>query len=575
MSRYDVQSYSNAEMMTDNSPELASLSDMVGRGIALLEGGDVVQAKLIFDAVLVVVPRHFDALHLSGIISAQCGDFVRAHQLFLTALEVNPHSAQVQANCGVALYELGQFTEALAHYDEAIRTKPDFAQAHSNRGNALRQLHKVTEAIASYNQAISLQPQNAPAFYNRGVAYQEAGQLSAAIESYCQALALEPHNAQTHFNLGDAYHACMQLELALSSYNKATTLVPSYADAHNNRGLVLRDLGRLDEAVTSFSQAIAQDSLHADAHLNMGSTLLLNGDFQRGWELYEWRWKTKGTNQIIPNFDKNMWMGSPALENKTILIHGEQGLGDALQFCRYLTQLKNRGARVLLAVHHSLRALLETLDGVDAFINKGEALPSFDYHCPLLSLPLALQTDIDSIPKSPAYLRADPEKVSEWAVRLGAKTKPRIGVVWSSTSKFKGDAQRSMTFSKFQQALPHSDFQYVCLQKEIKESDLFSFSERQDVAFYGDQLHDFSDTAALVENLDLIISTCTSVPHLSGAMGKPTWVLLGHVPDWRWMLHRDDSPWYPSVKLYRQDASWQWDAVVDRVRQDLPARFGM
>ena len=548
---------------------------MVARGIALLEGGDLVQAQAIFEAVLVAVPKYFDALHLSGIIAAQSGDYVRAHKWFLRALEVNPKSAQAHGNCGVALYELGQFPEALAHYDAAIRLAPDFAQAHCNRGNALRQLQKVNDAIASYNQAIALQPQYAAAFYNRGVALQEAEQLFAAIESYCQASALEPHNAQTHFNLGDAYHACMQLEPALSCYDKAITLVPSYADAYNNRGLVLRDLGRLDEAVISFSQAIAQDPRHADAHLNMGLTFLLNGDFQSGWELYEWRWKAKGTNLAIPNFEQKMWMGHSSLENKTILIHGEQGLGDVLQFCRYLPQLKNRGAGVLLAVHHSLRALLETLDGVDAFINKGEALPPFDFHCPLLSLPLALQTDLDSIPKSPAYLRADPNKVSEWAMRLGVKTKPRIGVVWSSTSKFKGDAQRSMTFSQFQQALPPSDLQYICLQKEIKESDAGSFSERQDVAFFGDQLHDFSDTAALVDNLDLIISTCTSVPHLSGAMGKPTWVLLGHVPDWRWMLHRDDSPWYPSVKLYRQDASWQWDAVVDRVRQDLLVRFGM
>jgi tetratricopeptide (TPR) repeat protein len=561
--------------MTDNLPPSSRLNDMVGRGIALFEGGDLVQAQLIFDAVLAVVPQHFDALHFRGILAAQTGDYVRAHQCFALALEAKPNHAQVHANCGVALYELGQFAEALAHYDEAIRIQPDFAQAYSNRGNALRQLKRVTEAIASYNQAIALQPESATAFYNRGVAFQEAGQLFEAIESYCQSLALEPHNAQTHFNLGDAHQACMQLEQALICYDQAIALDPSYADAHNNLGLVLRDLGRLEEAVISFSHAIAQDPQHADAHLNMGLTLLLKGDFQKGWELYEWRWKAKGTNLIIPNFEQKMWMGRSSLENKTILIHGEQGLGDALQFCRYLAQLKDRGARVLLAVHHSLRALFETLDGVDAFINKDEALPSFDYHCPLLSLPLALQTDMDSIPNSPAYLRADSEKVAQWAERLGAKTKPRVGVVWSSTSNFKGDAQRSMRFSQFQQALPPPDFQYICLQQAIKESDQASFFERQDISYFGDQLHDFSDTAALVENLDLIISTCTSVPHLSGAMGKPTWVLLGHVPDWRWMLHRDDSPWYPSVKLYRQDASWQWNAVVDRVRQDLLTRFGM
>lgn len=540
----------------------------------MLEGGDLLQARQIFDAVLADNPRHFDALHFNGIVATQSGDYVRAQTSFLLALEVNPDSAQAHANCGVALYELGQFSEALAHYDAAIRLRPDFAQAHCNRGNALRQLQKISEAITSYNQAIALQPRNALAFYNRGVAFQEAGQLPAAIESYSQALALEPHNAQAHFNLGDSYHACMQLEPALCCYDMAIALLPNNADAHNNRALVLRDLGRLDEAVASFSRATTQDALHADAHLNMGLTLLLKGEFQRGWELYEWRWKAKGTKLQIPNFEKTMWLGSPSLANKTILIHGEQGLGDVLQFCRYLSQLKNRGARVLLAVHHSLRALLETLDGVDAFINKGEALPQFDYHCPLLSLPLALQTDMDSIPKSPAYLRADSGKVSQWAERLGPKTKPRIGLVWSSTSNFKGDAQRSMMFAQFQRALPPSDFQYICLQKEIKERDLVSFSERQDIAFYGDQLHDFSDTAALVENLDLIISTCTSLPHLSSAMGKPTWLLLSHVPDWRWMLHRDDSPWYPSMRLYRQGADWQWDAVVDRVRQDLRTQFG-
>ena len=559
--------------MTDDTPQPLSLSDMVGHGIASLQGGDLAQAQLIFDAVLTVAPEHFDALHLRGIVAVNSKDPIQAVQWFLKALEINPNSAQAHANCGVALYELERYGEALAHYDTALALKPDFFQAHSNRGNALRQLNQIPAAINSYNKAIALNHQYAPAFYNRGVALQEAGQLLEAIGSYCQALALAPSDAQTHFNLGDAYHACMQLEAALSCYDKCIVLAPDYADAHNNRALVLRDLGRLDEALNSFSRAIAIAPMHADAHLNMGLTLLLKGDFKTGWELYEWRWKAKGTNLQIPYFEKTMWLGAPSLFNKTILIHAEQGLGDALQFCRYLRLLKNRGARVLLAVHHTLQPLLQSLDGVDVFITKGDALPPFDYHCPLLSLPLAMQTDMQSIPGPQSYLRADANKVRDWAERLGNKTKPRIGVVWSSTSKFKGDAQRSMAFSQFQQALPIAGFQYVCLQKEIKDSDRGSFAERNDIMFFGDQMHDFSDTAALAENMDLIISTCTSVPHLSGAMGKSTWILLGHIPDWRWMLHRDDSPWYSRMKLYRQGADWQWDAVLRRVHQDLIALF--
>ena len=483
LGRYDARHGLFAKPMTDNAQQPFSLSDMVGHGIALLEGGDPSQAQQMFDAVLTVAPGHFDALHLRGIVAVQSKAYGQATQWFAKALDVNPDSAQAHANCGVAFYELGQFAQALRHYDAALRLHPDFVQAHSNRGNALRQLRRLPEAMASYDQAIALHAHYAPAWYNRGVALQEAGELPAAIESYCQALALEPGNAQTHFNMGDAYHACMQLESALRCYDHAIALSPSYADAHNNRGLVLRDLSRLEAAIASFSQAIALDPLHADAHLNKGLTLLLKGDFQEGWALYEWRWKAKGTNLHIPNFEKPMWLGAQSLDNKTLLIHAEQGLGDAIQFCRYLRLLKDRGARVLLAVHHSLQPLLNTLDGVDVMVTKGEALAPFDFHCPLLSLPLALQTDMASIPSSRSYLRADPEKVRQWALRLGEKTKPRIGVVWSSTSKFKGDAQRSMDFSQFQGALPLHDFQYVCLQKEIKECDQASFSERPDIAF--------------------------------------------------------------------------------------------
>ena len=254
---------------------------------------------------------------------------------------------------------------------------------------------------------------------------------------------------------------------------------------------------------------------------------------------------------------------------KTIFIYAEQGLGDTIQFSRYIPLLAQLGANVIFEVQQPLLNLLGNLEGVSQIIGKGEELPPFDYQCPLLSLPLAFNTRIFDIPAKVPYVFADPSKVVEWSQGFEKTIKKRVGLVWSSMSNFKGDSIRSLKLADFIKALPLEGFEYICLQKELKESDKKFFKDYENIKFFGDDIRDFSDTAALIDNLDLVVSTCTSVPHLSGALGKETWLLLSHVPDWRWLLDRSDSPWYPKMKLYRQPTNGDWGPVLEEIRVSL------
>ena len=277
----------------------------------------------------------------------------------------------------------------------------------------------------------------------------------------------------------------------------------------------------------------------------------------------------------IRNFSAPLWLGKEPLKGKTILLYAEQGLGDTLQFCRYVPLVAGMGATIILEVQPALVELLKCLEGVSRIISKGDTLPVVDLQCPLLSLPLAFNTALATIPAATSYLYNDKQKVTEWQELLGSKTRPRVGVVWSSVSGFNSDAGRSMPLATFLSALPKNGVDYICLQKEIKDSDRETLEASPHISFTGNRLNDFSDTAALIDSVDLVISTCTSVPHLSCALGKPTWLVLAHVPDWRWLLDRKDSPWYPTVKLYRQDKAGQWGTVLGRIKQDLTDYLNM
>jgi tetratricopeptide (TPR) repeat protein len=509
------------------------------QGIALHQKGQLAQAQMIYRQVLATHPRHFDALHLLGVIAAQTRKPQQALALFEQAIAINPRSAVAHGNRGLALQAVGRWDDALASYDQAIKIKADYVEAYMQRGVVLKVLGRLNEALASYDRAIQIKGDSAEAYSNRGVTLKELGRLDEALASYDHAIRLSADSAVTY----------------------------------NNRGLTLQALKRFDEALASYGEAIRLKPDFADAHWNLSCCRLLLGDFNRGWEGYEWRWKQDTSLSPKRVFPQPLWLGNASLHGRTILLHSEQGLGDSLQFCRYARLVSELGARVILDVQRPLLDLLQTLAGPSQVVATGSALPAFDYQCPLLSLPLAFKTDLGTMPAVHSYLASTPAKVAEWEVKLGAATRPRIGLVWSGSRINANGHKRSIALSELVQHLP-PQYQYVSLQKEVKDADRETLYLHTEILHLGEQLNDFADTAALCELMDLIVSVDTSVAHLAGAMGKPVWILLPFLPDWRWLLDRDDSPWYPSARLFRQSKAGDWTDVMERVRAALVQRSG-
>ena len=511
----------------------SKMNSIFQQGFSAHQKGELAQAKAAYEQVLAIQPKHFDALHLLGIVASQTKNFDLAQELIGKAIKLRPNAAGAYSNRGIALRELKRLDEAIASYDQAIAINPDYAEAYGNRGNVLKELKRFDEALASYDHAIAIKPDYAEAFSNRGNILQELKRLDQALESYEKAIAIKPDFVEVFFN----------------------------------RGTALKELHRLDEAIASFDQAIAIKPDHVDAHWNKSLAALLSGDFKIGWKLYEWRWKKDNFISTKRKFLQPLWLGVGALKDKTILLHAEQGLGDTIQFCKYAKLVADLGARVLLEVPRSLKTLLSDLAGVAQVLEAGQPLPDFDFHCPLLSLPLAFKTELTAMPSPAAYLFSKAEKRNVWDQRLGPKTKPRIGLVWSGSSTHTNDQHRSLALAEVLQNLPF-DFDYVSLQQEVRAEDQAALGSSA-VQHFGEHLKDFTDTAALCDLMDVVVSVDTSVAHLAGALGKPTWVLLPYAPDWRWLLERQDSPWYDEVKLYRQDKDRCWAPVLKSVAHDL------
>jgi len=531
--------------------------------------GQLAQAQAIYEEILKSQPKHFDSLHLLGVIAYNNKNFQKAAELIGKAIEIFPRNAAFFNNRGNALKELKQLEAAVSSYDQAITLKPDYADAYFNRGNALKELKQLETAVSSYDQAITLKPYYADAFYNRGIAHQELKQYEAAVSSYDRAISLKSDYAEAYNNRGNALKDLKQHEAAVLSYNRAIVIRSDYAEAYRNRGVALQELRQLEAAVASYDLAIALKPDYAEAYLNKSLTLLLDGNFSIGWELYEWRWKLGSVTCPQRDFQQPLWLGKESIAGKTILLHSEQGFGDTIQFIRYAQLVADLGARVIIEIEKPLEGLLKQLAGVSELVIQGSVLPPFDYYCPLLSLPLAFKTALPSIPCSKEYLRSNhTSKQKYWANKLGDKKKIRVGIVWSGSSEHKNDSNRSILLADFIQHLSQ-ECQYVSLQKEIRDIDKSTLQCNPNILHFGEELQDFSDTAAICELLDLVICVDTSVAHLCGAMGKATWVLLAFCPDWRWLLERDDSPWYPSVKLYRQPSIGDWGSVLENVSADL------
>jgi tetratricopeptide (TPR) repeat protein len=483
------------------------------------------------------------------------------------AINLNPNLAQAYSNRGSLQQDLKKYQEAVEDYEKAIEINPDFPDAYSCLGIALIELKRFDEALASFEQAIEINPNYANAYLNRGIALNELKQFDEALANYNRAIEINPSFAEAYSNRGNTLKELNRLDDALASYNQAIEIKPDFAEAYLNRGLLSEWLLHYRDAILDYDRAIAVQPNYLNAYFNKALCLLRIGDFKSGLNLYEWRWKVGELELRNLSFTQPLWLGDENIQNKTILLHAEQGLGDTIQFCRYAKLVKELGARVLLEVPKSLLDLLNGLEGVDQLIEIGKPLPDSDYHCPLMSLPLAFKTELASIPNRTPYLAAANNKHEKWAQKLGVKPKLLVGLVWSGNNMNSNDHNRSLTLK---QLLPYlSDLcGYVSLQKEVREIDK-QVLNGSNIKQFGDELNDFSDTAALCELMDLVISVDTSVAHLAGAIGKTTWVLLPHVPDWRWLLDREDSPWYPSIKIYRQTSPGDWDSVIQRVRQDL------
>ncbi len=548
--------------------------------IAAYQRGDLVEAERLCRLALEVKANYFDALYLSGIIAAQTGRTEDAARLLSRAVMANPRIADAHYNWGVALGELERPAEALERYARAIALKPDHADAYYNRGVALDELDRPAEALESYDRVIALKPDYAEAHNNRGLALGRLQRRAEALESYERAIALKPDYARAHNNRGVALGELERPTEALASYHRAIALKPDYAEAYNNRGIALcelsrpaealesyeraiairpdyaeafynrgnalRDLHRHREAIDSYERALALKPDYASAHWNLADCRLLLGDFALGWQEYEWRWKLEQRDNARRDFQQPLWLGGKTLEGRTILLHSELGLGDTLLFCRYAKEVAALGATVVLEVQPPLLPLLANLEGIAQAVPRGAPLPAFDYHCPLMSLPLAFKTDSSNVPANIPYIRSDAARVAAWQAKLGEKRKPRVGVVWSGSKALRND-RRSMALADML-PLVLDWAEWVSLQKEVRESEAPLLASRADLRHVGEELEDFADTAALVELMDVVVTVDTSVTHVAGAMGKPVWILLPFNPhDWRWMLDREDSPWYPTA----------------------------
>jgi tetratricopeptide (TPR) repeat protein len=434
---------------------------------------------------------------------------------------------------GNVFRNLSRPAEALACYEQALQWQPDHLEALKNRGNALRALNRPEQALASYRLALQFKPDYAEALNNCGVVLQELNRPGEALPYYEQALLHKP--------------ACVG------------TLI--------NRGVALHDLNQLEAALASYQLAIRLEPASAEAQFGASLCRLLLGDFISGWQAYEWRWKVPAFAALRRAFTQPLWLGDAPLHGKTILLHAEQGLGDTLQFCRYAQAVAELGASVWLEVPASLQALLTQLPGIKGVVVRGQALPPFDYHCPLLSLPLALRTELATIPAQAAYLRADTGKIAGWSQRLAVHGRPLIGLVWSGSLAHVKDRHRSIPLAELSSVL-NTGARFVSVQKEVPESDRAAFGQAGLIDVAGG-LHDFTDTAALLACLDHVITVDTSVAHLAGALGRPTTLLLAHRPDFRWLLGRDDTPWYPSLRLVRQDRPGDWSAAIAQVARWL------
>jgi tetratricopeptide (TPR) repeat protein len=584
-----------------SGPRAATPTALCALGFNLLEAGQLAEAEGYARLALTQQPDHADALHLMGVVAFHKQQYAEAIEWIAGAIRQMP-KPEYLLSLGNVLQQEGWLEEALKAYDRGVMFAPEDAELWKSMGNVLVKLERRDEALLSFQQALKFDPlqleaanacakllsdlkryEEAVAYYDRsekvepgrvalyqarGLCLMRAMRFEEAVADYSRALQLDPRHAETHCNLGIVHLRFGRYDEAHASFDRALALSPNFVTAMNNKAFALGEQHRFDEAFALYAKSLAVDPDNATTRWNVAMLQLLTGDFEAGWAGREVRW---AANVVAGrNFTQPIWLGQESIAGKTILLHADEGLGDTIQFVRYAPMVAALGARVILEVPGAVHSLLTGMPGVSQDLPRGSPMmPAFDVHCPLSSLPLALGTRLDTIPAPPAYLPAVPQaRREEWQSRLALNDRFRVGLVWSGNPAHQNDHNRSMALEALAPILD-LDATFVSLQKEPRDQDKEFLRARADIVDISEHLTDFVATAALVSCLDLVITVDTSVAHLAGALGRPVWIMLPFAPDFRWLLDRDDSPWYPTMRLFRQNETRDYAAVVSRIRTAL------
>ena len=576
------------------------------QAMAAYQAGRAQEAAEWCEGVLAADPKNLDAMNILGAIALKRGDAEAARGIFERAARAAPGVPEPHNNLGVALQRLGRWPEALASYDRAIRMQSGFADAWFNRGVVLGNLERWEDALAAYRRFLALHPNDPRALNNIGNVLQKLRRWSEALPFYQAAVVQRPDYAEARINRGVVLRELRRWEEAMAEFGAVLAVNPANADALNNRSAVLRDsnrweeaataaraaidarpgfaeaynslgfalhdLGRFDEAIAAYERAIELKPDFAEPRWNMALTELLLGHHAKGWELFEWRWKTPDIAPLERKFAPPPWRGED-LAGRTIFVHSEQGLGDVIQFSRFVAPLAQRAGHVIFEAPKPLVTLMRSsFPGIEVCPVSTNNSMAFDFYCPLASLPHRLGNTLENLPGAP-YLRVTDDARERWAEKLGERTRPRVGLAWAGNPAQRNDHNRSMAFAHLA-PLFELDIEFHSLQKDIPARDREAVEQTPQLKRWGDAINDFSDTAALAMALDLVISVDTSASHLSGALGRPTWIALTWRADYRYLLDRDDSPWYSSARLFRQSKPGDWDGVVARLRNELTSTFG-
>ena len=531
--------------------------------VASHQQGQVEIAEKIYAGVLKGSPNNFDALHLLGLLKLQTGRIGEAHRLLTSALREKPDSADALTNLGFVLGALKRLNDALASFDKALAISPDHLEALGNRGNVLLDLGRPADALACFDQVLVRKPDDLTTRVNRGNALLALGEVDAAIAAYDTALAQNAESQRPRLARAHALMRAGRYADSLADFDRLLTLAPREPEVLSGRGLALQALDRYDDAFAAYAKALLVNKDYAEANYGEALALLATGDYRMGFEQYEWRWKRAGA--MRRNFGKPLWLGEYPLGRRIVLLHADGDIGETIQFARYAPLLARAGAKVILEVQPELTDLLSGLEGVSV-IARGDALPAFDVHCPLGSLPLACKTEFAGVP-AVLSLRADDGRIAKWRPRLEALPGKRIAVAWESHAN---DRRHPVAIGRLRPLLEMPGVGLIGMQRGLRGEHA---AEPANIVHLGTELEDLSDAAAVVALADLVLTTDNKIAHLAAAMGRPVWVLLPSWPDWRWTHQGDTSPWYPDARLFRQTSGGDWDSVIARVAQEIAVKF--